>query len=61
MNICLDCGEKVDRKHKTSFGIWKGDCEMCGEKDVLCADAAHDFGYYKTEKERLIDIVQDQI
>ena len=57
-NICFDCGKKIDKKHKTSFGTWLAICDMCFE-EKLCADAQHDFGYYNNEDEKVKDKVQD--
>lgn len=59
--ICLDCGKTVDKKHKSSFGMWLDNCDMCGVEGVFCADAQHDFGYYNNDKEKQIDKVQDLI
>ena len=47
--ICLPCGQKNDKKHKSSMGVWTGDCDLCGKKNVPVADAAHDFGIYSTK------------
>jgi hypothetical protein len=56
----MDCGKKVDRKKKESFGMWQGKCDMCGEEKMV-ADAQHDFGYYNNEQEKIEDKVQDLI
>ena len=48
--VCLECGRKNDRKHKSSFGVWIGNCDMCGAKNVSCASAAHDFGIYSNQE-----------
>ncbi len=50
MTICLNCGRKHDKKNKTVMGVWNDTCEMCGAKDVACADAGHDFGIYSKEQ-----------
>ena len=59
--VCLECGKKHDRKHKEIMGVWIGDCDMCGAKQVSCAAAGHDFGIYNTPEEKTIDKVQDVI
>jgi len=59
--VCINCGKKNDKKKKFAFGSWMGNCDMCGAKDVQCADAAHDFGIYSSEKARIRDKVQDMI
>lgn len=59
--VCLDCGEKYDKKHKSAMGIWIGNCDLCGKKKVECADAAHDFGIYSTKEIADWDKVQDLI
>lgn len=58
--LCMDCGKKVDRKHKASLGMWKAKCDVCDEIK-MCADAQHDFGYYNNKNERDADKVQDLI
>lgn len=56
--VCLKCGNKYKKTSKTTFGVWKADCDLCEEKNVFCADALHDFGmdpYFKSYvKERTI-------
>lgn len=53
--ICLPCGKKHDKKHKTIMGIWTGTCDMCGAKGVPCAAAGHDFGIYNNPEEEAKD------
>lgn len=57
--VCLRCGQKYSKKNKSTFGVWKSDCDICGEKDVFCADAQHDFGIYNNPEEKKRDQVQD--
>ena len=59
--VCLDCGRKNKTKEKSVMGIWIDDCDMCGAKQVGCADAAHDFGIYSTDKQLKIDKANDAI
>lgn len=61
LTVCVDCGKKNDRKHKSAFGIWMGNCDMCGKTNVPIADAAHDFGIYNNYEEKIHDLIQDQI
>lgn len=58
--VCLPCGRKNNKKpNKGAFGMWLGDCDMCGATTIPVADAAHDFGIYSTkeieERDRLND------
>lgn len=59
VTVCLDCGKKYDTKNKSTFGIWNGNCDICGKKDVPCADAAHDFGIYSNPEGKAKDKLQD--
>jgi len=59
--VCIPCGQKNDKKNKASFGAWIDTCDICGEKNVPCADAAHDFGIYSTKEIEENDKVQDLI
>lgn len=59
--ICLKCGAKNDKKHKTVFGVWNDTCDMCGSVDVPCASAQHDFGIYNNPEEKQNDRIQDFI
>lgn len=62
LNCCLDCGKKHGtKKNKICFGIWKGNCDMCGKKDVYCASAPHDFGIYSSDEIKNDDKLQDLI
>jgi hypothetical protein len=57
--VCLDCGNKYKTKEKAVFGMWMGNCDMCGKKDTYVAAAGHDFGIYNTHEEKVEDKVQD--
>lgn len=59
--VCVPCGRKHDTKHKSFFGVWNGQCDICGATDVPVADAAHDFGIYASEAARRIDEIQDSL
>lgn len=59
VTVCLECGQKYDTKNKSSFGVWVGDCDICGKKGVPCADAAHDFGIYSKPEIKAKDAVDD--
>ncbi len=59
--VCLPCGQKNNKKHKSSFGVWTDTCDICGTKDVPCADAAHDFGIYSNAEIEAKDKLQDLI
>lgn len=59
--VCLPCGHKNDHKNKSVMGAWIDTCDICGEKDVPCASAPHDFGIYSSEALKIDDQVQDQI
>ena len=45
--VCLDCGRKYKKKDKSVMGVWIDSCDICGKKQVPCADAGHDFGIYE--------------
>lgn len=47
--VCLDCGAKYKKKEKEVMGVWIGDCDICGAKQVSCAAAGHDFGIYSID------------
>ena len=61
--VCIKCGIANNKKHQKGgvFGCWIDTCDMCGDKNVPCASAQHDFGIYNNEKERMIDKMQDVI
>ena len=61
LEVCLDCGNKNGKKHKGFFGAWKGNCDMCGKKNVQVASAPHDFGIYSSEEIKKDDEFQDLI
>lgn len=48
--VCFECGEKYGKLPKRAIGVWKGDCGICGHKDVPCADAGHDFQIWEMPK-----------
>ena len=58
---CLECGKKYDTKHKTCYGVWTDDCDICGSKNVDCASAGHDFGIYNERTEKVLDHIEDLI
>lgn len=59
--MCLSCGKKYKKKNKGFFGVWMANCDMCGAKQVACADAQHDFGYYNNNEEKMRDEIQDAL
>lgn len=61
ITVCLPCGQAIDKKHKTTMGCWMDTCDICGEKNVPCADAAHDFGIYSNKEIKIKDKIQDLI
>lgn len=61
LTVCLECGRKYDRKHKSSFGVWIDTCDICGQENVACAAAGHDFGIYSSDELEAIDKIQDRI
>lgn len=61
LTVCLPCGNKNDRKNKTSMGVWTDTCDICGAKNVNCASAPHDFGIYSTPEIAAEDKIQDMI
>lgn len=58
--VCFDCAQPLKTKDKSVMGVWNAICGICGEMRS-CADAAHDFGIYLNEKEKLKDLTQDQL
>ncbi len=59
--VCLNCGNKNKKKHKQFMGCWIDTCDMCGDKNVRCASAQHDFGIYNSIEELKQDKIQDLI
>ena len=58
--VCIPCGNKHKTKEKSVFGMWKGECDMCGEETSVAA-AGHDFGIYRDKTHELIEAMQDLI
>jgi len=59
--VCLPCGREHDRKHKEVIGMWRDTCDLCGEENVSCASAPHDFGLYGDQESKAKDAVDDRI
>lgn len=57
--VCIPCGKKHKTKEKFVFGVWTGNCDMCGAENVPVADAGHDFGIYNDDDHRKRDAIQD--
>ncbi len=61
LTVCLNCGNKNDKKNKSSFGVWIGNCDISFKKNIPVASAPHDFGIYSTVVMKLEKMIKFKI